>query len=217
MNTLSFLAASGSALPLYPMQTLDTPGNTSGANYLGFFGAGGPQGSPYTIVVGQYQDTTHITNASGTNLGTFDGLPGDGRLINHKYLTNTTVSVSGMGSELLTSVPQGSGSLLIRFESGTSAQVQNSILRAVNLNASSGVSSLTGLVTDIDIRAYAVGDSYGDQWIQLGGTGASDNRLIMDDHSFSSTIHDYHVCISVSPESAGQKNAFGFTMSLEFL
>lgn len=217
MNTLSFLAPSGvGALALMPMQTLDTPGNTSGANYLGFFGAGGPEGSPYTVVVGQYQDNTYMTNGAGQNLGTQDGFPGDGKLFNHKYVSLTTVSVSGMGAELLTSVPAASGMLLIRFEGSSSAATQNATLRAVNLNASSGVSSLTGIVTDVDIQGYSIGDTYGDEWAQMGGSTAIDNRLIMDDH-VSAVLHDYHVCLSVSPESAGQKNAFGFTMSLEFL
>lgn len=223
MNTLTFYAPSGSPASsnhtsLVAIEQLGTPGNTSGANHVGFFGAGGPEGTPFAVIVDRYQDKTFITNMSGTNLGNSPfGLPGSGELINHKYSSDTTANVSGLGAVSLTNVTQGSGTLLIRFVPSGSAEVktQNALLYTVVLNATSGVDDVTSVVTGLKVYGYEPGAD--GTWTQMAGVGATDNQLALDDHSVADTVHDFFVGLSASPEAVGARTNFGFFAVIEFL
>lgn len=221
MNTISFLAPTGAPVSfmhtsLFVIQQLTPPGNTSGANHLGFFGAGGPQGVPFAVIVDNYQDQTFITNRSGQNLGTV-GVPASGKLINHKYVSSTTVQVSGQPAQSLTQVPQGSGTLLIRFVPSGAASVvtQNGLLRTVVLNTSSGIDDVTSIVTNLKIQSYEIQED--SSWTQTAGAGAIDNRLFLSDHPTAATQHDFFVGLSASPEAVGARNNFGFFAVVEFL
>jgi hypothetical protein len=141
MNTLTFFAPSGSPASGVTIEQLDPPGNLSGTNYVGFFGAGGPQGIPFAVIVSHYQDKTFITNTSGNNLGIPPwGINGSGELFNHKFVDSSTVNVEG-DPVAITGVPVESGTVLIVFEASgvTPVQTQNGLLRTVTLNASSGI------------------------------------------------------------------------------
>lgn len=223
MNTLNFYAPSGSPASsnhtsLVVIQQLSPPGNTSGANHVGFFGAGGPEGVPFAVIIDRYQDKTFITNTSGTNLGVAPwGLPASGQLINHKYVSSSTVNVSGLGETSLINVTPPSGTILVRFVPSGAAQVrtQNAILYTVVLNASSGIDDVSTVVTGLKIQGYEPGaDS---TWTQTAGAGAIDNRLLLLDHDNANSIHDFFIGLSCSPEAVGQRNNFGFFMVIEFL
>lgn len=218
MNTLTFLAPSGAPASGTIIQQLTTPGNTSGANFLGFFGTGGPQGAPFAVIVDRYQDKTFITNMSGTNLGVAPwGLRASGQLINNKYLTSNTVNIDGGGSVAISTVPINSGTVLIRFvPSGSIAvRTQNATLRAVILNSTSGVDNVTSVVTGLKVQGFEpINDS---AWTQMAGVGAIDNQLQFNDHNSSLAQHDFFACLSASPEAVGQRNNFGFFMIVEFL
>ena len=165
MNTLTFYAPSGSPASsnftsLVAIESLTVPGNTSGANHVGFFGAGGPEGIPFAVIVDRYQDQTFITNTSGTNLGQAPyGLPASGKLINHKYVSSSTVNVSGLGEVALINVTPESGTILARFVASGSTEVstQNAILYTVVLNASSGVDDVSSVVTGLKVQGYEPG------------------------------------------------------------
>jgi len=223
MNTLTFLAPSGSPasstqVSLTEIEQLDPPGNTSGANHVGFFGAGGPEGIPFAVIVGRYQDKTFITNTSGTNLGADPfGLPGRGQLSNHKYVTGTTGNVSGLGATSLINVTPESGTLLIRFQAAgtTEVRTQNAILYTVALNATSGVDDVSSVVAGLKVQGYE--PSADASWTQTAGAGAIDNRLLLEDRNVSELRHDFFVGLSASPEAVGERNDFGFFMVLEFL
>ncbi len=218
MNTLTVLAPSGSLASGVIIQQLDPPGNTSGASYLGFFGTGGPEGTPFTVIVGQYQDRTYITNPSGTNLGNAPfGLPGSGQLNNHKFIASNLVNVDDGGSVALSGVPQSSGTILLRFvpSGATPVRTQNTVIRTVPLNASSGVSAADGIVTSLKVWGYEPGAD--NTWTQTAGIGALDNRLFMVDHDVASLQHDFFASMSASPEAVGERNDFGFLVVLEFL
>jgi hypothetical protein len=217
MNTLTFLAPSGSPANLTVIEQLD-PGSTSGANHVGFFGAGGPEGIPFAVIVDRYQDKTFITNSTGQNLGSAPyGVTGSGELVNHKYLTSNTANVSGLGSVSLVNVTPESGTLLLRFEpSGAVAvRTQNTILYTVVLNATSGIDDVSSVVTSLKVQSYEPGAD--GTWTQTAGTGAVDNRLLLLDHDVPDTVHDFFVGLSASPEAVGQRNDFGFFMVIEFL
>lgn len=223
MNTLTFYAPSGAEVSaehgsLFPIETLNTPGNTSGANHVGFFGAGGPQGVPFAIIVANYQDASYITNTSGFNMGVAPfGVPASGKLNNFKYETSTTANVSGVAGVALLDIPQESGTLLIRFAASGSTEVrtQNTLCRSVVLNSSSGIDNVTDVAVGVTIQGFEPGvDS---SWAQTAGDGALDNRLFILDHNVTDLIHDFWVGLSVSPESAGQRNDVGFFFVIEFL
>jgi len=223
MNTLTFYAPSGSPASsnftsLVAIEQLEPAGNTSGANHVGFFGAGGPEGVPFAVIVDRYQDKTFITNASGTNLGQAPwGVPASGELINHKYVTSSTVNVSGLGETSLINVTPESGTLLIRFvpSGSTEVRTQNAILYTVALNATSGIDDVSSVVTSLKVQGYEPGaDS---TWTQTAGAGAIDNRLLLQDRDIAELRHDFFVGLSASPEAAGQRNDFGFFAVIEFL
>lgn len=218
MNTLTFLAPSGAPASGTIIQQLDPPGNTSGANYVGFFGAGGPQGVPFAVIVNNYQDSTYITNVSGFNLGVEPfGIRESGQLLNHKFLTSNTVNLDGTGSIELSGVPRESGTLLIRFEpSGTTeVRTQNTLLRTVVLNSSSGINDTTTVVTGITVQGYEPGAD--NTWTTTAGNAAIDNRLFLQDRNDTELIHDFFVSLSASPEAVGERSNFGFFMIIEFL
>lgn len=225
MNSVSFYAPSGAPATLshssiFPIEDLDPPGNTSGANYVGFFGAGGPQGVPFAVIVDCYQESTYITNTSGFNMGVAPfGLPESGRLINHQFATSTTVRVSGQPEQPLSEVPQESGTVLIRFiPSGSptpSVRTQNGLLRTVVLNASSGIDDVTSIAVGLKVQCYE--PTQDSSWTQTAGDGALDNRLFIADRNTSDQVHDYFVAMSASPEAVGERNNFGFFFILEFL
>lgn len=218
MNTLTFIAPSGSPAGGTVIQQLTTPGNTSGANHIGFFGTGGPQGNPFAVIIGSYQDRTFITNASGTNLGAHPwGLPQSGRLYNAKFADSSSVNMDGFGAVSLAVVPRASGTLLIRFEPSGAASVrtQYTYLRAVPLNAASGVNDSASIVTGIKIYGFVPEED--SVWTQMAGTGASTNALSFNDHFDSATRHDFFASLSASPEAVGQRNNFGFYMIIEYL
>lgn len=218
MNSLTFIAPSGSLANGTLLEQLDPPGNTSGANHLGFFGAGGPQGIPFAVIVGSYQDRTFLTNVSGSNLGVAPfGLTGSGELLNHKYLTSNTVNVASNGAISLIDVPSESGTLLVRLETSgaISVETQNAIFRAVDLNASSGIDDLNAIPVNITVQAYE--PSKDAAWTQIAGNGAVDNRLFLTDQGNSSTIHDFFIGIAASPEQAGVRTNVGYYFVVEFL
>ncbi len=218
MNTLTVLAPSGAPASGTIIEQLDPPGNTSGANHVGFFGGGGPGGVPFAVIVDKYQDTTFITNTSGNNLGNPPfGLLGSGQLNNSKFLDSSTANVNGQGSVALTGVPQESGTILIRFvpSGSTAVRTQNMIIRTVPLNASSGVDTPDGIVTALKVQGFEPGSD--SAWTQTAGDGALDNRLFIQDHDVPSLLHDYFASLSASPEAVGERNDSGFFIIIEFL
>ena len=218
MNTLTVLAPSGAPASGTIVEQLDPPGNTSGANYVGFFGTGGPEGVPFAVIVNKYQDKTFITNPSGTNLGKAPfGILESGQLHNHKFVDSSNVNVDGQGSQPVDEVPRPSGTLLIRFEpSGSEAvRTQNMLVRTVPLNASSGVDDAGAIVTGLKVQGFEPQSD--NAWTQTAGIGALDNRLFVEDHDDAELRHDFFVSLSASPENVGERNDWGFFVILEFL
>lgn len=218
MNTLTFFAPSGAPARGTVIEQLTPPGNTSGANHVGFFGAGGPQGVPFAVIVNKYQDSTYITNTSGFNMGVAPfGVRASGQLNNFKFETTSLANVSGVASILLSDVPAESGTVLVRFEpSGIiPVRTQNTLLRTVPLNSASGIDNVTDIVTGLIVQGFEPGTD--NTWTQTAGNAALDNRLFLLDHNDTDLVHDFFVSVSASPEAVGERNNFGFFFIIEFL
>ncbi len=218
MNTLTFFAPSGAPARGTVIEQLIPPGNTSGANHVGFFGAGGPQGMPFAVIVDKFQDSTYITNTSGFNMGVAPfGVRASGELNNFKFETTSLANVSGVASILLSDIPAESGTLLIRFEpsGSTPVRTQNTLMRTVPLNAASGVDNVTDIVIGLVIQGFEPGTD--NTWTKTAGNSALDNRLFLLDHNDTDLVHDFFVSLSASPEAVGERNNFGFFFIIEFL
>lgn len=218
MNTLTFLAPSGAPASGTIIEQLDPPGNTSGANHVGFFGAGGPQGVPFAVIVDKYQDSTYITNVSGFNMGVAPfGVKASGELNNTKFQDASLANVNGVGSVELSGIPQLSGTLLIRFEpsGSTAVRTQNVLLRTVVLNSASGIDDVTGVVVGLKVQGFE--PAADNAWTQTAGDGALDNRIFFVDHNVPDLVHDFFVSLSTSPEGVGERNDFGMFFIIEFL
>lgn len=199
----------GIATPPLSFSTFE-PGATDLGNRLGFFGAAGAPTSP--ITVNSYQDRSHIVDEDGADFGI---------LVNVKYTGSSDASVSGVPFPNIEDIPAASGTILCRFTDPSAGQVitQNATFRAVQMNASSGVPDISVEPSNVNIFAYGAADTQGNagdsSWTQIAG-GAS-NSLSLDNQSGESMIHDFPVCVSLSPTAAGRKIDFGFVVDLEFL
>ncbi len=218
MNTLTFLAPSGAPASGTIIEQLDPPGNLSGANHVGFFGTGGPQGVPFAIIVNKFQDKTFITNTSGENIGVEPfGLLGSGQLNNTKFEDENLANVNGVAGVSLSGIPQLSGTLLVRFvpSGSTPVRTQNTLLRTVILNATSGIDNVESVVIGMKMQGFEPGAD--NAWTQTAGDGALDNRIFFVDHDVPDLVHDFFVSLSVSPEAVGERNDFGMFFIIEFL
>lgn len=106
--------------------------HTSGSG-LGFFGGG----FGISVPVGQYQDTTFVTNGDGTASGI--------RCKNTKYMSASGVSANGANAIGLSGMPNYYAPLNIRFTHAEPVRVQNCKLRIFDRNdiskQASGVST----------------------------------------------------------------------------
>jgi hypothetical protein len=193
---INFYMPSGSPAGFVEVEGL-TPGATEDPEWLGFFGVGGPGNS---VAVGSYQDETYLVDFQGND---------HGQGLNNKFVNSTTVQHSGV-SRTLPLVEQ-SGSLVVRFTHGSDVQTQSARLYAVQLNASSGVTlgeapdNLTSQLVEIGVDS---------SWTDASTDGA--NFLTLNNHTTTAGQHDFHVGISMKPNTTGIKRDWGFHFSVEF-
>ena len=190
-----------------------SPTAPSSPNRLGFFGAGGAPSSP--VIVGAYQDRTHITNHVGANLG---------HLMNIKYTGAMTAEVSGVNlavtGHTLDTIPRESGTLLVRFQepNGNNVITQNGVFRAIDLTAASGAPLVTDLVNGVTVQAAQLADMDGfsgdTSWTLISNGGAA---LSLENHTAEHVTHDWHIIVSASPDAAGVKLDWGFYAEVEYL
>jgi hypothetical protein len=212
-NTIASLQTAGkdgaSSAEIFQLEA----GATNSPNRLGFFGAAGAPSSP--VIVGAYQDRSHITDHVGTNLG---------HLVNTKYTGAMTAEVSGVNLTLtghtLDTIPPESGTVLLRFQEPTGASVatQNGVLRAIDLTAASGAPVVTDLVNGVTVQASQLSDGIGHtgdtSWTQISDGGGA---LTLADQATEMVTHDWSIIISASPDAAGRKIDWGFYAEIEYL
>lgn len=208
-NTVASLYANGMAtigLEIFQFEA----GATDSPNRMGFFGVNGAPNS--AVIVGQYQDRTHVTDHVGSDLGA---------MINAKFTGASTVEHSGVPfSAGFANVPRESGTLLARFTepNGTAVITQSATFSAVNFTAGSGVPDISDLATGVTIQAAQLQDTNGNaangSWSEISSGGAA---LSLNDQGVEQITHDFHLLISGNPSTAGRKINFGYFMQLEFL
>jgi hypothetical protein len=97
--------------------------NHAAGSGLGFYGAG----YGISVPVGQFQDTTWVTNANGTASDQY-------RLNNTKFISSGTVSANAGTAITNYSMPNYYAPLNIRFTHGEAVKVQNCKLRIFDRN-----------------------------------------------------------------------------------
>lgn len=190
--------------------------NLSGSG-LGFYGAAGFGAS---VAVGEYQDTTFITNSNGSIQGP--------QVDNVKYLNNGSGIVGSSSSGIaLTAIPNYQATLQIHFNHSTPVKTQNVQLRCYDRsninNAPSGVTCKVAEVVHPGITQTNTG-SGNTTWTTLAGSGTTltltaspgVSGLRPNGASTTATDHDWYLCISQSPDSIGSKLS-ALYVSLEYL
>jgi len=162
---------------------------------VGFYGANFGD----AITVNSYQDSTHIENSSGTHLCTTN------HVHNTKYLTSSTVSIDGSGSQTLgASVPTTAQCPLKINFSHTSAVATS----AGKFWADNG-SDVNTAPTDVTFQAGEQSDT---SWT---AAAPKSNAVTLNDQA-SATSHDFYVFCSASPTAVGDKTAFRLGIELTY-
>lgn len=187
------------------------PINDLSGSGLGQFGTGG---FGQSVPVGEYQDTTFITNSDGTTQGP--------QTNNVKYITATSGQVTGGTTINNLAIPNYQSTLNIRLTNSTPVKVQNARLYVydrVNINnAPSGatvacahvihpsLSQVTGGSGSTNWE-FPAGSSYLDMSRYNNGVlfspGAS--GLGLGGSNSQDVTHDWYLNISMSPNSIGSK------------
>lgn len=186
---------------------------------VGFFGMGG---FGYSVRVGEYQDTTYITDANGTVQGA--------AIDNCKYVLDTGVEVNRDSVvRELQDIPNDKATVHIRFVYDSSVDVQNAQFVAYDgVSVDNRPSGLNIYAFEICNTGAAFGGETGygdDTWVGLSGSTSyldlSDSPGSGGLHSGSgdtgaSTQHDWYIGVSSSPDSVGSKTG-KFMFSMEYL
>lgn len=149
-----------------------------------FNGIGGTFGTG--IILGQYPDATHISDANDAHRCT------SAHVHNTKYIDSTHVSIDGAGSAVL---PIATGSCGLKFTFSDPSAVATS---ATTFYAYDGVTDANGVV-GVTVQAAEGGQS--SSWSSASGLN---NGLRLANQA-ASTAHSFYVACSMSPSQAGAK------------
>jgi hypothetical protein len=185
---------------------------------LGFFGAGFGQ----SVEVGEYQDTTYITDGNGSTQGAV--------CENTKWVHQASGDQSDAGVLNLQYIPNRLATLNIRFTNDSAVRTQNAKLRifdrsSIN-NPASGVTTKVAELVHPDPNQANISNSSDPSWntptgssvvltlnnVSPGQSGQSPNGAYTSD-----TRHDWYTAISASPDSIGAKTLYGLYVELEYL
>lgn len=216
---ITFYAGSGNA----ELNDISTPGSG-----LGFYGAS----FGTSVQVGQYQDTTFITNSNGSVNG--------GNANNNKYVGNMSgVELNGAAAVVLSGLtPSSDATVNIRFTNDTAVRTQNVEARIFDrTNKDNNASGVTCQVAELLVGASGTdqataGSGSREAWVSsehgwqaLGGSGttltllssAGSGGLSVSGNLTEDTRHDWYLALSATPTSIGSKTQFGLFCELEFL
>lgn len=190
-----------------------------GGSGLGFFGAGFGE----SVDVGEYQDTTFITDGNGLVEGP--------QVNNIKYTHPNSGSINGAGSVTLSSIPNYLATLNVRFTHSTAVKCQNVKMyiydRSSINNPASGVTTKVAELIHVDTVQNANGS--GDTaWITPAGSSLvvelADSPGVSGFYAGGGSVstrdderHDWFAAISASPDSIGSKTQYGLYVELEYL
>lgn len=212
MATLSFLTGGYSQ----PINNLNGSG-------LGFFGSGGFGNS---VAVGDFQDTTFITDGNGVTQGPQGN--------NVKWIHPNSGQVGGSTDVLLTYLPNYQTTLNVRLTNDTDVRTQNAKLyiddRISTDNPPTGVTCYVSHVihpdtsqvsggSGLSIWEQPYGSSYVNASVIANGTGFSPGTSGLSPNGAVTTDiqHDWYFAVSASPDTVGSKTYFGLYFSVEYL
>lgn len=210
---------------------------------LGFFG----NSFGLSVPVGQYQESTFVSNSNGTASGV--------KASNTKYMSASGVSHNGEGELENEKMPNYYAPLNIRFTHDEAVRVQNCKLRIFDradiANQASGVTTKVyevrhpnPLPTDTTKLAHRGISTHG--WYEFdpeenmtdmtltsspgisglnttaGDTVSADdgtyiNQTSKEGAAHESLRHDWFTALSASPDSIGSKTQYGLYFTLEYL
>jgi len=152
-------------------------------------GTGGTFGT--NVVVGQYQDATHISNSSDVQQDT-NATP----VHNTKFLSSTTVSIDGGGSATLAAgtVPTTAQCGLL-FNFSDAASVATNTGKFFFYDGTTDATAMAG----VTVQAGEGGQTT--TWVSANGSGAA---LSLANQS-AATSHNFFLFTSISPTSTGAK------------
>lgn len=188
---------------------------------LGFFGASFGN----SVQVGQYQDSTYITDSNGSVEGP--------QTTNTKYITSSGTSINGGVTVVPSAIAINSGTMNIRFTFDTVVKTQNSELRIFDRSSiTAGAEGVTTQVLQIVNGGSGVSSSGTAEspashggWVAPSGSGvvvallssAGSGGLSPSGVDTQDTRHDWYTCLSATPLSIGAKKNYGLYVQLEYL
>ena len=186
---------------------------------LGFYGSTFGQ----SVQVGQYQDTTYVTNATGTVNAWLAN--------NVKFISDASGSVNGGATQNIRTIPNKDTTLNIRFTNDTAVKTQNIELRIYDRSdiarAASGVVAKIASIVHPSVSSAGPSGSGSSLWVTFdsttGGSGMSLwaspglSGLSPNGADTTSDTHDWYIAASLSPSSIGSKTQVGLYVSLEYL
>lgn len=190
--------------------------NNLNGSGLGFYGSS--FGS--SVNVGEYQDSTFITNSNGTAQGP--------QASNIKYVHPASGSINGLTPVNVRAIPNYLATLNIRVNSDSPIRTQNAKFRVfdrVNINNNpSGVLCKVAEIRKPDPNQASVNGSGSAAWVTVQGSssvldlsaspglsGTSPNGPLTQ-----ATRHDYYLAISANPSTVGAKLFAGY-VEVEYL
>lgn len=191
---------------------------------IGFYGAS----FGTSVQVGQYQDSSFITNSAGSAQGPVTN--------NTKYQGDVSgVSLEGQSVIHISGLPLLSGTLNVRFTNDTDVNTQNGEARVFDrTDTDAGASGVTSQIAQLvqggsgvepttgDAQTWDVGE---DGWQTLAGSGTvmvllnnpGSGGLGPSGASQEDIRHDWYLAMSATPDSIGSKTLYGLFVQLEFL
>ena len=191
--------------------------NNLAGSGLGFYGGG----FGFSVEVGEYQDTTFITNGNGTSQGP--------QCDNIKWSHSASGIINSANSGVaLTCIPNYLATLNIRFTHSAAVKTQNAKLRIYDRsNINNPASGVTTKVAElIHPPQVQTNTGSGDTTWNTPAGSASIMDLIAspgvsgirpNGAATQATRHDWYVAISASPDSIGSKTLYGLYAEMEYL
>lgn len=168
-----------------------------------FNGVGGTFAT--NVVVGSYQDGTHVADSSDVHRCT------SSHPHNVKYIDATHMSLDGTASALLSSLTTTNAPLIITFDTSDlgGASVVTTAAKVYAYSSADGTPS-----NGITIQGAEAGQT--STWVSIGTTGTAGGGLSLADQSTALT-HNFYIALSMTPSSTGAKTTNTLKLALTYV
>lgn len=158
--------------------------------------AGADNSSANYVVVGNYQDGTHIYASNGTTHQCATN-----HVNNTKYVDATHVNVNAGGSILLTAMTSANCGLKFVFDTSDlgGASVTTSGAKFYAYDGTTDANAMSGIT--FQANGFSGATATGTSWVAANGSGAA---LSFADQT-TATSHTFYTATSASPTSTGAK------------